>query len=149
VAKDGTNKRDKSHIKCFKCHKYGHNANWCPGEEKKKEAAPHTSVVEYEPMVLLAEMTMSGMLEHLLFDKLLSGSCQAGVFRNEAEVYPELHYTSNGVSSGDVWYLDNGASNHMTGDRQKFRDSDSTISGKVTFGHGSTVEIRGRGSILF
>jgi hypothetical protein len=64
------------------------------------------------------------------------------------KVYPELHYIGDGVSSGDVWYLDNGASNHMTGDRQKFRDIDSTVSGKVTFGDGSTIEIQGRGSIL-
>jgi hypothetical protein len=53
------------------------------------------------------------------------------------------------VSYGDVWYLDNGASNHMTGDRDKFRDIDSTIAGKVTFGDGSTVDIKGKGLVLF
>ena len=37
----------------------------------------------------------------------------------------------------------------MTGDRAKFRDIDSTVSGKVTLGDGSTVDIQGRGSILF
>ena len=37
----------------------------------------------------------------------------------------------------------------MTGDLHKFRDLDSTVSGKVTFGDGSTVEIQDRGTILF
>jgi hypothetical protein len=58
-------------------------------------------------------------------------------------------FAGDGQSCGDVWYLDNGASNHMTGDYQKFRDIDSTVGGKVRFGDGSTVEIHGKGSILF
>jgi hypothetical protein len=37
----------------------------------------------------------------------------------------------------------------MIGDRQKFRNIDTTIGGKVHFGDGSEVEIHGRGSILF
>ncbi|XP_021308378.1 uncharacterized protein LOC110432387 [Sorghum bicolor] len=72
AAKDGTSKRDKSHIKCFKCHKYGHYANRCPGEEKKKEEAHHTSAVEFEPTVLLAETVFPGRLEHPSSEELLS-----------------------------------------------------------------------------
>ena len=49
----------------------------------------------------------------------------------------------------NIWYLDNGASNHMTRDRLKFRDIDQAIFGKVWFGDGSSVEIMGKGSILF
>jgi hypothetical protein len=37
----------------------------------------------------------------------------------------------------------------MTGDLQKFRSIDMSVSGKVRFGDGSTVEIQGKGSILF
>ncbi|XP_066323768.1 uncharacterized protein [Miscanthus floridulus] len=132
VAKDGVGKRDKSHIKIFKCHKYGHYANRCPGAKKKEEEAHHASAVEYEPTVLLAETALPGMLEHPSSDSLLSDGCQGELFLNEVKVYPELHYTNDGVSSGDVWYLDNGASNHMIGDRQKFRDMDTTVSGKVS-----------------
>ena len=140
MAKDGAGKHDKNHIKFFKYHKYGHYANRCPGVEKEEEAH-HASAVQYEPTVLLAETALPGMLEHPSSDSLLSDGCQGELFLNEVKVYPELHYTNDGVSSGDVWYLDNGASNHMTGDRQKFRDMDTTVSGKVTFGDGSTVEI--------
>lgn len=37
----------------------------------------------------------------------------------------------------------------MTGDRLKFRDIDQAVFGKVRFGDGSSVEIMGKGSILF
>ena len=37
----------------------------------------------------------------------------------------------------------------MTGDREKFRELDENVTGKVKFGDGSTVQIMGKGSILF
>ncbi|GJV63637.1 ribonuclease H-like domain, reverse transcriptase, RNA-dependent DNA polymerase [Tanacetum coccineum] len=47
-----------------------------------------------------------------------------------------------------LWYLDNGASNHMTGVREHFKELDEKVSGKVRFGDGSKIEIKGKGSIL-
>ena len=37
----------------------------------------------------------------------------------------------------------------MTGDRAKFRELDKNVTYKVKFGDGSTVQIMGKGSILF
>jgi hypothetical protein len=48
-----------------------------------------------------------------------------------------------------VWFLDTGASNHMTGDAAAFAELDERISGKVKFGDGSLVDIHGRGTVLF
>lgn len=141
--KDGSVKHDKSHIKCFKCQGYGHYVNRCPGK-KKDEEAHHAKVVEYEPTVLIAETVESG-----LSDQHLSEKVQGELFLNEVGVILELHFTGDGEVSIDVWYLDNGASNHMTGDCQKFRNIDTTVSGKVRFGDGSTIEIHGKGTILF
>ena len=62
---------------------------------------------------------------------------------------PKLHLTGDSESSRDLWYLDNGASNHMTGDLEMFKTLDEKITGKVKFGDGSTVEIKGKGTILF
>jgi hypothetical protein len=46
------------------------------------------------------------------------------VFLNEKNVVPKLHLSEGGEPIGKWWYLDNGASNHMTGNLQKFRDLD-------------------------
>jgi hypothetical protein len=47
-----------------------------------------------------------------------------------------------------AWYLDTGASNHMTGCIEKFAEIDTTIRGSVKFGDGLAVDIHGRGLVL-
>jgi hypothetical protein len=66
-----------------------------------------------------------------------------------AKVFPELNLTGGGEQTGNTWYLDNGASNHMTGDLEKFAELDEGIKGRVRFGDGSSVEVKGKGTILF
>ncbi|XP_066341363.1 uncharacterized protein [Miscanthus floridulus] len=125
AGKESTEKRDKSHIKCFKCHCYGHYANRCPGEKKKDEEAHHARTVVMEPAVLLAETEEQGPLEPALCTNL-----HTEVMLEEKKVLPELYFVGEGEVMNDVWYLDNGASNHMTGDHHKFRDMDQTATGK-------------------
>lgn len=68
---------------------------------------------------------------------------------HEDRVWPKLLLADGGATAGNIWYLDNGASNHMTGDRKKFRELDESITGSVRFGDASSVQIKGKGSILF
>ena len=49
----------------------------------------------------------------------------------------------------NVWYLDNGACNHMTGNRMFFYKLDEGATGKVRFGDDSCIDIKGKGSIRF
>ena len=42
----------------------------------------------------------------------------------------------------DGWYLDSGATHHMTG-RREFSDLDTDVGGSVRFGDSSAVEIKG------
>ena len=47
-----------------------------------------------------------------------------------------------------MWYLDNGASNHMTGDRRLFQELKEVSQGTMRFGDGYMTKIRGRGWIM-
>lgn len=49
----------------------------------------------------------------------------------------------------DVWCLDNGANNHMSGNLMFFFELNDTITGKVRSGGDSRIDIMGKGSIRF
>lgn len=66
---------------------------------------------------------------------------------NEDGVHPKIKSSVEHMSN--VWYLDNGASNHMSGQRSKFRNLDEVVTGKVRFGDWSIVDIKGKGSVHF
>ena len=46
-----------------------------------------------------------------------------------------------------LWYLDNGCSRHMTGDRSLFKVFESKKGGNATFGDGRKSQIKGKGII--
>lgn len=69
------------------------------------------------------------------------------VFLNEQNLIPKNYETKKGEER--VWYLYNGASNHMTCVMTFFSKLNENIKGKVKFGDGSCVDIDGKRSILF
>ncbi|XP_074343095.1 uncharacterized protein LOC141680905 [Apium graveolens] len=58
-----------------------------------------------------------------------------------------LTYKGDEENKKNVWYLDSGASNHMTGHKDLFTEIDETISGEVTFGDSSKIPVKGKGTI--
>ncbi|XP_010469242.1 PREDICTED: uncharacterized protein LOC104749335 [Camelina sativa] len=67
------------------------------------------------------------------------------VFLNEKRCIPSKFETN--MREDNIWYLGNGASNHMTGDKRYFEKMDESVTGKVRFGDDSRVDIKGKGSI--
>lgn len=112
---------------CFRCDKVGHFAASCPDRLLKLQEMQENKEEDTEAAYALM------MLEI--------------VYLNERNVRPKEFESSN---DGDrTWYLDNGASNHMTGTRAYFKSIDETITGKGRFGDDSRIDIKGNGSILF
>ena len=60
-----------------------------------------------------------------------------------------VNLAQEGDAKKGVWYLDSGATNHMTGDRAAFAELDTSVTGTVKFGDGSQVDICGQGTVLF
>ncbi|GKA65283.1 zinc finger, CCHC-type containing protein [Tanacetum coccineum] len=117
---------DTSKLRCYKCKEIGHIAPKCPQKTKSNE---QSNLVEedLEPTLLMA------------------------ILEDEEEQNVSLHEEDVGykeTNKDSLWYLDNGASNHMTGIREHFKELDEKVSGKVRFGDGSYIEIKGKGSIL-
>lgn len=127
AAKSYWDNRDATRVTCFRCDKQGHFAATCPDRLLKLQETQETKEEDTE--------AADALMMHEI------------VYLNERNVRPK-EFDSN--SDGDrVWYLDNGASNHMKGNKDYFKYLDTTISGKVRFGDDSRIDIRGKGSIIF
>lgn len=129
--------RDRSRIRCFNCNILGHYASECRKPKRDKEPifeANLTQVDVDEPTLLLTEC---GEEERNV------------VLLNEGGIAPKLKSESEKKTYSNLWYLDNGASNHMTGLRSKFHELDENVTGQVKFGDGSIVHIKGKGSVVF
>ena len=68
---------------------------------------------------------------------------------NEPKANAFLHSETGDGEKLDGWYLDSGATHHMTGRRELFADLDTSSRGTARFGDESKVEIHGVGSIIF
>lgn len=128
---------DKSKIQCYHCQEYGHYAAECvnPRRERNQESNLTQEQGNDEPTLLMSTIDSN--------EEILE------VFLNEENVNPKLKTSGNEEIQTRMWYLDTRASNHMTGDKTKFRELNQMIQGAVRFGNGSKVRIQGRGSIAF
>ena len=119
--------RDTSRVMCYRCDKYGHYATDCPDRLLKLQETQENDNTDTQDA-----------------DELMMHEV---VYLNEKNCNPEKYETH--TDTADIWYLDNGASKHMTGDQRYFSVLDNTVAGKVSFGDDSKIDIKGKGIISF
>ncbi|XP_020254172.1 uncharacterized protein LOC109831249 [Asparagus officinalis] len=114
-------------------------AEW-ESKKPKKEDRAHFAEKQHddEPALLLTEVCESLYMTQEEGEKMMF---------HEENMKPRLS-SEELVFETDIWYLDTGASNHMTGCKKKFSDLDEKVCGRVKFGNGSIVEIQGSGTIM-
>ncbi|KAI5321249.1 hypothetical protein L3X38_030320 [Prunus dulcis] len=72
-------------------------------------------------------------------------------FATQVTSSPTMFYANNATekrSMEEVWYLDSGCSNHMTGREDLLIDIDRNVTAKVAMGTGQLVDVIGKGSLM-
>lgn len=69
--------------------------------------------------------------------------------QNQKSEQPTMFLACNVAQANekDVWFLDSGCSNHMTGNLEMFSSLDNNIKSDVTLGNDNKVEVKGKGNI--
>ncbi|CAA0814359.1 Unknown protein [Striga hermonthica] len=135
--------------------KDGNNArHWardCKNPKKEKREAHLVQVDDEEPALLMATTCklhdVEPELEEVKAAATEQGKALQAVHLDESSA--QVHLGRMGGGMEQRWYLDSGASNHMTGSKEAFSELDDGVTGTVKFGDGSKVEIRGRGTVIF
>ena len=123
-------------IQCYDCQRYGHFAYECRNAKKPREDRAYVAEATQSAATALA--SSSNMV-------VATSSLLMAVVE---EVSDLLLHGSEGVSSDPtLWYLDTGATNHMTGRREFFSVLDESTNGSLKFGDNSRILIKGKGSI--
>jgi hypothetical protein len=121
TSQDGK-KKDMSKVKCFACHKFGHYAGQCPNKKKGKNKAQVAA----------------------------SADTQVSEFATKFEKEFSLVSCLSGTIAKGAWFMDSGASRHMTGSRDLFTsisEEDSEL--HVELGNNARCAVEGVGTIQF
>nr|GFB58473.1 retrovirus-related Pol polyprotein from transposon TNT 1-94 [Tanacetum cinerariifolium] len=70
------------------------------------------------------------------------------VEEEEDENYLFMTHGEPKESTKDIWYIDSGCSNHMTGDRSKFEKLDESRKSQVRLGDDKQIKVEGRGTAM-
>jgi hypothetical protein len=130
---------------CHYCGIAGHWARDCRKKKREQANLVEAHGDDEEPAMLMVEHVSLSATDGP--SDAVTGDTGEHVFLNEERARAVLRRSPEDVDP--AWYLDTGASNHMTGDEAAFAELDKAVSGTVKFGDGSLVAIQGRGTVLF
>jgi hypothetical protein len=139
--RNGNGERDMSTVKCYNCNHMGHFSKQCPEPQRERKGRANLAQEEKEEEALLmariGEVVLVAPAERDTDLILLN------------EKHSMASVTEEAGRCDTSWFLDSGASNHMSGRREYFSELDTSVRGFVKLGDDTTVEIEGRGTILF
>jgi hypothetical protein len=123
---------DKSKIQCHYCKKYGNYAYECRkrwyNQNKQSQDQSHNANNQTRLMFMSCIVVVPSIVEM-------------------PNIVSPVECNVVQASPCDIWYLDSGCSNHMTGNIELFSSLDESFQTKVTLGTDIQVTVLGKGSI--
>ena len=117
----------------------------CPNRKQEKKAEAHLAQAddEDETTILMATFYALHDVEAEEREEAMTveGPRKALKTVNHNEPRAQVHLRRVIADQEQWWYLDSGASNHMTGSKASFSELDDDVTGMVKFGNGSRVAI--------
>jgi transposase InsO family protein len=140
--------------KCKYCGNKGHLSKECRSrlrDEAHLARVAQEEAADSEPTLLMARSTLVPLASSSPLDaaSALSPATLARRPVHIVEVKVLAQLDGEAERDDTLWYLDSGATNHMSGCRDAFIDIDTSIGGSVRFGDDSRVPIEGFGTVLF
>eukprot|EP00253_Pinus_taeda_P010090 PITA_10090 len=137
--KQGNPQKDYSKVKCWNCQKMGHYVVVCPEKKKKGKNQSVAASAEVEDFADCFDRE---------FGFTACESSSAGLAATQVQrkyAFPSI----SGASLG-IWYVDSGASRHMTGVREYFSElSECGTDMEVVLGDDKVVRAVGVGTLTF
>ena len=135
-----------SKVKCFACQKIGHYAGQCPNKKKKKKQQTATTT-EIDEFATRFERDFS-LFAGVSVER--ASSITSRDFQDHMEHSMIIGHSLNATTTSSTWYINSGASSHMTGDRDMFSDmSETDLELEVVLGDDTVVSAVGRGTVRF
>jgi hypothetical protein len=135
--------------KCHNCGCTGHWARDC--RQLRKERVNLTQADDDdEPALLMAMVESHDAVESAppqVVEPALEQQQLVHLDETKAQAFLGTSCSDDDHLAG--WYLDTGATNHMTGRGNVFSELDRAVQGTVKFGDDSVVNICGKGTIIF
>ncbi|KAL3500670.1 hypothetical protein ACH5RR_039763 [Cinchona calisaya] len=72
---------------------------------------------------------------------------QANYAEDEEEIKLFMAYQDNIIALSDIWFLDSGYSNHITGIKSLFKELDESHKLKLRVGDGKQMQVEGKGTV--
>eukprot|EP00253_Pinus_taeda_P012573 PITA_12573 len=138
-SKQGNAQKDYSKVKCWNCQKIGHYAVACPEKKKKGKDQSLAASAEVEDF--------AGRFDR----EFAFTTCESSSARSPAtQVQREHAFPSISGASSGIWYVDSGASRHMTGVHEYFSEiSESGTDIEVVLGDDRVVRAVNVGTLTF
>ena len=125
---------NKSLVECFKCHRLGHYQYECPTGTRRVNFA---ELDDEEDLLLM-------MYEEITDEQTLKTETEAD---EGDELTLMVHEGNASEKTMEIWFLDSGCSNHMSGNREWFSSLDDQFRRTVKLGNNYKMMVMGKGNV--